>query len=397
MTFAQRTAALAISPTLATAAKAKALAAKGVHVIDLSMGEPDFDTPAHIKAACTEALNRGMTKYGPAAGLPALRTAIAATLQRDAGVRYAADEILVTCGAKEALFAAMQVLVDPGDEVVVPAPYWVSYPEQVKLCGGTPVFVNTQTRPDLLFTPEALEQACTPRTKLVLLNSPGNPTGVVYPRETLAALGRICAARGLWVISDEMYDRLVYPPATFTSFVAAAPECRERTIIVNGLSKTYAMTGWRLGYAAGPKAAIDKMTAWHSQVVTHPTSFAQHGAVAALTGDQTCVETMRHAFQERRDVTMRGLRAIPGLRTPEPAGAFFAFPDVTHFLGKRVGDRLIATSLELADYLLDQAHVAVVAGEGFGAPGFLRLSYALETPALEEGLRRLREAFAALQ
>ncbi|MBI4238098.1 MAG: pyridoxal phosphate-dependent aminotransferase [Deltaproteobacteria bacterium] len=397
MPFAQRTAALAISPTLATAAKAKALAAQGISVIDFSMGEPDFDTPAHIKAACAQALTNGMTKYGPAAGLPALRTAIAAALQRDCDLRYQANEILVTCGAKEALFAALQVLVDSGDEVIVPAPYWVSYPEQVKLCGGVPVFVETQTRPDLTLTATQLEQACTSRTKVVMLNSPSNPTGVVYSRAALAAIGRVCAARGLWVISDEMYDRLVYPPATFSSFVTAAPECREQTILVNGLSKTYAMTGWRIGYAAGPAAAIDKMTAWHSQVVTHPTSFAQHGAVAALSGDQACVATMHHAFQQRRDATMRGLRAIPGLQTPEPAGAFFAFPNVTHFLGRTAGERTITTSLELADYLLDQAHVAVVAGEGFGAPGFIRLSYALEMPALEEGLKRLATALAQLQ
>lgn len=395
-TFAERMSHASISPTLATAARAKALAAQGISVIDFSVGEPDFPTPPHIVAACNAALTRGETKYGATAGLLELRTAIAARLTKDYGTAYAADEILITVGAKEGLFAAQQVLLNPGDEIIIPAPYWVSYPEQAQICSATPVFVNTTPESGFKLTPAELANAITPRTKMLLLNHPSNPTGAVYTKAELRALAEVLQQHPhVWTLVDEMYEFFVYAPATFTSFIQAAPELRERTIIVNGFSKSYAMTGWRLGYVAAPKAACAQMTTWHSQVVTHPTLFAQHGALAAATGDQSCVTAMRDAFAKRRDCIVELMRTIPGLAVQAPAGAFFLFVDVRNILAKSTA-RGVATSAALADYLLDQSHIAVVAGEGFGMRGFLRFSYALGLESLREGMERFAKAVMEL-
>ncbi|MBI4367097.1 MAG: pyridoxal phosphate-dependent aminotransferase [Deltaproteobacteria bacterium] len=397
MSFAERMGRIKDSPTLAATARAKALAAKGVPIINFGPGEPDFDTPDHIKQACMEALRAGATKYGAVAGEMQLRVAICEKLRRENGLAYAPEEIVVTCGAKAAIYAVFQALVNPGDEVIIPAPYWVSYADQVLLCDGTPVIVATPETNGFKLTPETLDQAITPRTKLLVIGSPCNPTGSVYSRSELTALAIVCERRNILVLSDEIYEHLTYAPAAFASFGTAAPAHREQTILVNGVSKAYAMTGWRIGFAAGPKAVIQRMVTWQSQVVTHPTRFAQLGAVAAYTGPQDTVARMRAAFAERRDAIVAALRKIPGVTCVRPDGAFYVFPNIQAYLGRRWRDQTIGSSMQLADYLLDQAHIAVVAGEGFGQPGYLRFSYALAPADLTEGLNRFANALAQLE
>lgn len=396
MTFANRITCVKPSPTLATAAKAAALKAQGVPVVNFSVGEPDFDTPEHIKEACIRALRDGITKYGPVPGFLPLREAIGAKLQRDNGLSYQPDEIIVTCGAKEAIFAALQVLVNPGDEVIIPAPYWVSYSDQVLMCDGIPRVIAIPATHGFKLTPDRLRTACTAHSKVLILNSPSNPTGIVYTREELAALGAVCAERNLWVISDEIYEDLVYAPAQFCSFGTAAPQWRDRTVIINGLSKSFAMTGWRLGWAAGPKPFIQQMNTWQGQVTSHATSFAQYGAVAAYTGPQEPVRRMQRAFAERRAVIVDALAKVPGVHLVEPQGAFYAFPDVTSYVGRRWNGTALADTNAIANYLLEASRIAVVAGEGFGAPGFLRFSYALGMDALQEGLARFAEGLQKL-
>ncbi|MBI2343912.1 MAG: pyridoxal phosphate-dependent aminotransferase [Deltaproteobacteria bacterium] len=397
MSWSQRIDRVKPSPTLAASARASALTAQGISVINFGVGEPDFDTPPHIKTACIEALHNGATKYGPVPGLPALRTAICEKLQRTNGVTYVPHDILVTCGAKEALFAALQVLINPGDEVLIPAPYWVSYADQTLLCDGLPTIIATDEAANFKLTPPALRRACTAKSRVLMLNTPSNPSGIVYTHDELEALAIVCAEKNLWVISDEIYEALVYPPATFCSFATAAPQCRDRTILVNGVSKSYAMTGWRIGWAAGPEAVITQMGTWQGQVVTHACAFAQHGAIAAYTGPQDALETMRAAFQERRNVMAAALRNIPGITCVEPRGAFYAYPNVTALLGRSVNGRTIATSEALTEYLLEDAHISVVAGEGFGTPGYLRFSYALGMADLKEGLARFAAAVSRLR
>ncbi len=397
MTFSQRITRIKPSATLAAAARATAMIAQGIDVINFGVGEPDFDTPAHIKQACHEALDRGVTKYGPVAGFPALRTAVCEKLLRENALTYAPEEILITPGAKAAILAALQVLLDPGDEVIIPAPYWVSYADQVLLSDGAPVVVATQEKNNFQLTPGELTRAITPRTRMLIINSPCNPTGVVYSATALQSLGRVCAEKNLWVITDEIYEALVYAPAIFASFATNNPHLRDRTILINGFSKTYAMTGWRLGYAAAPKSVIAQMNTWQSQVVTCATTFAQQGGIAAYTESQADVAHMRATFATRRDLIMKSLRAIPDLRCVESTGAFYAFPNVSAYLGKKFNGQPMTTSSELADYLLNEARIAVVAGEGFGAPGFLRFSYALSTEALQTGLDRFAQALQKLE
>lgn len=396
MTFAHRITRVKPSPTLATAAKAAALKAQGQSVINFSVGEPDFDTPEHIKEACIKALRDGATKYGPVPGLLTLREAIGTKLQRDNGLSYSPEEIIVTCGAKEALFAALQVLVNPGDEVIIPAPYWVSYSDQVVMCDGVPRILAIPAARGFKLTPEVLRAACTSKTNVVMLNSPCNPTGIVYSREELVGLAHVCAEKNLWVISDEIYEDLVYRPATFCSFGTAAPELRERTVIINGLSKSFAMTGWRVGWAVGPKALIHQMNTWQGQVTSHATAFAQHGALAAYTGPLEPLRRMQHAFGERRETIISALAKIPHVQLVEPDGAFYAFPDVAAYLGRSAHGATIKDTTALADFLLEEARIATVAGEGFGAPGFLRFSYALGLDDLTEGLTRFAHGLQSL-
>lgn len=396
MPFADRIMRVKPSPTLATAAKAATLKAQGISVINFSVGEPDFDTPEHIKEACIQALRDGVTKYGPVPGFLKLREAIGAKLQRDNGLTYSPDEIIVTCGAKSALFAALQVLVNPGDEVIIPAPYWVSYADQVLMCDGVPHIISVPATQGFKLTPDTLRAACTSKSRVLMLNSPCNPSGIVYTHDELAALGTVCAEKHLWVISDEIYEDLVYMPAKFCSFGTAAPHLRDRTIIINGLSKSFAMTGWRLGWAAGPKAFIQQMNTWQGQVTSHATAFAQYGAIAAYTGPQEPLRYMQRAFGERREVIVNTLAKIPNVKLVKPDGAFYAFPDVSAYVGKSANGVKIPDTNALANFLLEESRIAVVAGEGFGAPGFLRFSYALGMNELHEGLTRFAQGLRTL-
>ncbi len=396
MNLSSRVSLLKPSPTLAITAKAKQLRAQGIDVIGFGAGEPDFDTPAHAVEAAVEALRAGDTRYTPAGGTPELKQAVCARIEEDYGFRYAPNEVTVACGAKHILYNLFQVLLDPGDEVIVPAPYWVSYPDQIQLAGGRPVILPTAEEDGFRMRPEALEAALTPRTKALVLNSPSNPTGALYTKADLEALAEVLRGRDVVVVSDDIYHRLVYGGARFTSLLQVAPELRDRTVIVNGVSKTYAMTGWRIGYAAGPAEAIAAMEALQSQSASNPTSFAQKGAVAALSGPQACVEEMRRAFEARRDLIVDTLNRIPGVTCRTPEGAFYVFPNVSGLLGRRWEGREVRSPADLAAYLLDEARIAVVPGEPFGSDHHLRLSYATSEAAIREGLARFAEAAGRL-
>jgi len=382
MQLTARMTAVAPSSTLQITAQAKALQAQGVDVINLAGGEPDADTPAHVKAAAIAAIQEGFTKYTPTAGIPELRAAAARHLTATIGVPYAPEEVVVTTGAKQALYNALQVLCQSGDEVLIPSPYWVSYPEMVKLAGATPVYVRTEPAEGFRVTPEAVERAVTPRTRVLLLNSPANPTGSVLPRQTLEALAALVAAKPLFVISDEIYAALVYGEPHVS--IAACVGMRERTLVVNGVSKAYAMTGWRIGYAAGPPGLVAAMITLQDHATSNPASISQRAALAALTGDPSSVEALRQEFQARRDLLLQELRTIPDLAVVPPRGAFYAFCDVS-----RCG-RAPLPAAAFAERLLSQAHVAVIPGEGFGWPTHLRLSFCVGRPTLREGLHRLR-------
>ncbi|RKY58338.1 MAG: aspartate aminotransferase [Candidatus Latescibacterota bacterium] len=386
MAISRRTASVQPSVTLAISAKAKQMKAEGRNVISLSAGEPDFDTPEHIKEAAVRALKDGFTKYTPATGIPELKEAVCEKFFRDNGLEYKPSQVIVNCGAKHSIYLAIQALVEEGDEVVVPVPYWVSYPEQVKLAGGRPVFA----RPDeeLKLTPESLKEALSPRTKAVILNSPCNPSGVVYTEEELGALGKVLADAGVWVISDEIYEKLVYDGQKHLSVASVVPELKERTIVVNGVSKAYAMTGWRIGYAAGPEEVISAMGKVQSQETSNPNSIAQAAALAALRGPQDCVNEMVGAFDERRRYVVGRLKAMPGVSCPVPQGAFYVFPDVSE-LGK--------DSVELCNWMLEELEVACVPGAGFGMEGRIRISYAAGMEALKEAMDRLEEGFRKLR
>lgn len=397
MTLSRRAQQIQPSATLAIQAKANQLKAQGVDVVGFGAGEPDFPTPAHIVDRAVEALKKGDTRYTSVGGTPALRAAIASALQRDYGLTYKTSEITASCGAKHALFNLFMALVDEGDEVIVPAPFWVSYPEQVQVAGGTPVIVATAEEDGFLLRPEALARALTPRTKALVLNSPSNPTGSMYGRAELEALAQVLRDRDVVVVSDDIYHKLTYDGARFTSLLEVAPDLRDRTVIVNGVSKTYAMTGWRIGYAAGPEELIRPMEDIQSQSTSNPTSFAQTAAAEALTGAQECVAEMVAAFAERRRVLVEGLAALPGVRCAMPTGAFYAFPNVSGLYGRTTptGTR-IDSSLTLAAYLLEEARVAVVPGGPFGSDAHIRLSYATSLEQIREGLRRIAAALARL-
>jgi aspartate aminotransferase len=383
--LSRRTGSLAESVTMAVDARAKALRANGESVIGFGIGEPDFDTPEYVKQAARDALKGRIGFYTPVAGTAELREAVAATLRRD-GVDVPASRVVVTCGAKHAIYGAVMVLVDDGDEVVIPAPYWVSYPSMVQAAGGVAVPVDT-TPDGFVLTPERLARALTPRTKLVVVNSPGNPSGVTYSRAQLQAIGRVLEGRpDVTVLSDEIYQHLVYDGATFTSFAAACPSLAGRTVTVSGVSKSFAMTGWRIGWAAGPKEIVDAMIRFQSHATSNPAAIAQAAAFAALKGPLDAVEAMRRTFDRRRRLMVDRLSGIRGLRLHRPNGAFYCFPDVSALLGARRG----TTSLAFAENLLERERVATVPGEAFGAPGFVRLSYACADEEIEEGCARLR-------
>ncbi len=384
------------SATLAMDAKAKQMKAAGVDVISFATGEPDFDTPLAIREEAKAALDAGMTRYTPSAGIPELRAAIREKLASDNDLAYADDEIAVTCGAKQAIFNALQVICDPGDEVIVPAPYWVSYPEQVLLAGASPVIVTTPQSNGFKLLPEALAKAITPRTSAIILNYPSNPTGSTYTREELASLGRVLTERQVAIISDEIYEKLLYGNTAHCSIAAAHPPARELTVVINGVSKAYAMTGWRMGYAAGPKPVIGKLIALTGQQNSGIPGFVQRACVRALRGPQEEVEAMRREFQARRDLMLERMLAIPNLTCHRPEGAFYLFPNVSAYLGKRAGEKRIESAEALAQYLLENAHIATVSGDPFGAPGHIRFSYATSRTVIEEGMRRLAEALRKL-
>ncbi|TYL12497.1 Aspartate aminotransferase [Moorella thermoacetica] len=396
MQLAQRAAGISPSPTLAIDAQAKAMKAKGVKVINFSAGEPDFGTPEHIKQAAIDALAAGFTRYTPVAGIPELRQAICASLAAR-GVTYEPADIVVSCGAKHSLYNAMQVLLNAGDEVILSAPYWVSYYEQVKLAGGVPVVVTTGPDTGFKLTPGLLEAAITPRTRLLILNSPCNPTGAVYSREELAALAEVIVARDLIVISDEIYAALLYDGLTHTSIASLAPEVKERTILIDGVSKTYAMTGWRIGYAAAPRPVAKAMTDLQSHSTSNPISIAQKAAVAALTGSQEAVEMMRREFEQRRNRILAGLRELPGIECNQPGGAFYVFPYIGKLFGRKFRGRVLGNSTDVATALLNEFQVAVVPGVAFGAEPYLRLSYATSMDQIEAGLERLRAFVTELE
>ena len=391
MKLAARVGQVPPSLTLAIAAKAKAMKAEGIDVCSFSAGEPDFDTPAHIKAAAQKALDEGKTRYGPAAGEPKLREAIARKLREENGLCYSAENVIVTNGGKHSLFNLMLALIEAGDEVIIPAPYWLSYPEMVKLAGGTPVIVPTDASTGYKITPDQLRSSITPHTKLFILNSPSNPTGMVYTPVELKAIAEIVVERDILVVSDEIYEKIIYDEAEHLSIGAIGPEIFERTITSSGFAKAFSMTGWRLGYLAGSVEIIKAASTIQGHSTSNVCTFAQYGAIAALEGSQDCVQEMRLAFAKRREVMFERLNAIPGLNCPKPDGAFYMFPDIS-----KTGLK----SMEFCDALLESQQVAVIPGIAFGADECIRLSYATDMASIEKGMDRLekfvRDATASL-
>jgi aspartate aminotransferase len=392
--IARRIAAIAESATLKVDARAKALKAAGRPVISYAAGEPDFPTPAHIVEAAVEAARDPKNhRYTPAAGLPELREAIAAKTARDSGLTVPASQVIVTNGGKQAVFQAVATIVDEGDEVLLPAPYWTTYPEVVRLAGGVPVDVFAGAEQDYLVTVEQLEAARTPRTKAMLFVSPSNPTGSVYSPEQTKAIGEWALQHGIWVISDEIYQALTYDGVEAVSIVQAVPELADQTILVNGVAKTYAMTGWRVGWMVGPTDVIAAASNLQSHLSSNVANISQRAAIAALTGPQDAVAEMRAAFDRRRKVAVAELNRIPGMITPTPTGAFYVYVDVTGLLGREWKGTTPTTSLELADLILEHAEVAAVPGEAFGPSGYLRFSYALGDADLLEGIQRVQALF----
>jgi aspartate/methionine/tyrosine aminotransferase len=389
-----RVAAVSPSATLAVDAKAKALQAAGESVIGFGAGEPDFPTPAHIVEAAVEACRDPAThKYSPTAGLPALREAIAAKTLRDSGLEVPASRVLVTNGGKQAIANAFAALCDPGDEVLVPAPYWTTYPEAIALAGGVTVVVPTDETTGYRTSVEQLEAALTPRTKVLLFVSPSNPTGAVYPREEIEAIGRWADRHGLWVVTDEIYEHLTYDGVTHHSMPVVVPELADRCVVVNGVAKTYAMTGWRVGWLIGPADVVTAATNLQSHETSNVANVSQRAALAAVSGDLVAVGEMRQAFDRRRRTIHRLLNEIDGVECPVPEGAFYAFPSVKGLLGRELRGRQVTTSAGLAELAIDEVGVAVVPGEAFGAPGYFRLSYALGDEDLVEGVGRLASLF----
>ena len=397
--FASRLDRIKPSPTLAVTAKARELKAAGRDVIDLGAGEPDFDTPGHIVEAAIEALKRGETRYTPVNGTEALRRAIADKFKRENGLAYGPDQIAVSCGAKQIIYNAIAATIEPGDEVIIPAPYWVSYPDIVLLAEGQPVFVPCPERDGFKLRPEDLEAAITPRTKWLILNSPSNPTGAAYSRDEMRALTELLLGHGrVWVMSDDIYEHVTYDGFEFTTPAQVEPALYGRTLTVNGVSKTYCMTGWRLGYAGGPPALIAAMTKIQSQSTTHTSSISQAAAAEALSGPQDFIARHNAVFKKRRDLVVDRLNQVDGITCHRPEGAFYVYPSCAGAIGKTApGGAAIKTDTDFATYLLEAEGVAVVPGEAFGHSPYFRLSYATSTELLEEACRRIQRALAALK
>lgn len=390
--LAERVKKIKPSPTLAMDAKAKALKAQGLDIVNFGVGEPDFDTPEHVKEAAIKAIRDGFTKYTPVSGIDELKEAIVQKFKNDNKLEYTKEDIIVSCGAKHSLYNIAQALYGPGDEVIIPSPYWVSYPDQVLLNDANPVFVKTYEEDSFMLMPDVLESKITKKTKAIILNSPSNPTGLTYDKKTLEAIAEIALKHNVCIISDEIYEKLVYDGTEFISIASLSKEIKDRTIVVNGLSKSHAMTGWRIGYAAGPKDIIKAMTNIQSQSTSNPTSIAQKAAVAALTGPQDFISVMHSEFDKRRKFLFEGLNSIEGVRCLKPTGAFYAFPNVSKLYGKKTSTRQINSSLDMAMYLLEDANVALVHGEAFGDDNYIRISYATSMENIKKGLERIREA-----
>ena len=385
------------SITLAITAKAKAMKAKGIDVVGLSAGEPDFDTPDNIKQAAIKAIQDGITKYTPSAGIPALREAIAEKFKKDNCLSYAPEQIIVGSGAKHSVLISILAVVDQGDEVIIPAPYWVSYPEMVKFAGGRPVIVETTSESEYKITAAQLHRAITPRTKLLILNTPSNPTGMVYTRDETLALIEVLRGRNIYVISDEIYEKMLYDGAVHHSIAALDGEIFQKTITINGVSKSYSMTGWRIGYAAGPLDVIKSMNKLQSQEISNPCSISQMAAIEALRGPQDSVAMMVKAFDERRRYLVERLNSMDGVSCVKPRGAFYAFPDFSaHYGRKTAGGKTIAGSVDLSNYLLEEKKVGAVPGAGFGSDANLRISYATSMAAIQKGLDRIEEGLKEL-
>jgi aspartate aminotransferase len=387
-----RAAALSPSPTLSISARANAMKAQGLDVISFGAGEPDFNTPEPICRAAIDAIGKGKTKYTPTAGIAELREAAAEKLFRENGVKVAPDQIVVSCGAKHSLFNALMCLVDPGDEVLLPTPCWMTYGEQIRLAGGIPVPVLSRVEDGFVPRIEDLESAVTSKTRALVMNSPCNPTGAVFPRQTIKDIMALAIRRGLWVISDEIYEKLIYDGDCHTSPASLSQGALERTVTVQGCSKSFAMTGWRIGYAAAPLEVVRAMSNLQDQVTSNPTSFAQYGALAALQMPAGQVEDMRREFEARRDLLVERLNAIPGLDVPKPRGAFYALTNVRGFLQGQIRD-----DVELASFLLEKAHVAVIPGSVFGGEGCLRLSYATSQENIRRGVERIGDALQSIR
>ena len=396
MHLSQRVSSIQPSPTLAVNAKASELRAKGVDIISFGVGEPDFDTPEHVCQAGVKAINDGFTRYTPADGTLELKQAVADKFKRDNGLDYQVSQIIINPGGKYSCYLLMQALVDPGDEVIIPAPYWVSYPPMVILAGGKPVVVPTSQENGFKLRAADLKAAITPRTKALILNSPSNPTGSVYSAEELLPIAQACVEAGVIIVSDEIYESIMFDGLTFTATASLSPAIYEHTVSLNGVSKAYAMTGWRIGYMAGPQDLIKACAKIQSQSTSNPCSIAQKAALAALNGPQDQVGVMCAEFQKRRDYIMQRLTAIPGVTCPNPQGSFYAMPNFSPYFGKSGGQGEIKGSVDLAAYLLEKAHVATVPGAAFGQDDCIRFSFATSMQTLETGMDRLAEALAAL-
>jgi aspartate aminotransferase len=377
-------------------AKALSMRAAGVDVISFGVGEPDFDTPKHIREEAIRAIEEGFTRYTAVGGIPELKNAIVEKFKRDNDLSYEPDEVMVSCGGKHVLYNLAQAFLNPGDEVIIPAPYWVSYPPIVILAGASPVIVGTQEADDFKLSPESLEKAITPRTRLLILNSPSNPTGSVYTESELRALIEVILKYNIWVISDEIYEKLIFDDRPFHSVAQLSEEAKSKTFVVNGVSKTYAMTGWRIGYVAGPRQIMAGMTKIQSQSTSNPNSIAQKAAVAALNGPQDSIEAMVEAFVSRREYLLERLNAIKGVHCNVPGGAFYAFPNFSHYFNAETEGRAIKGSVDLCEYLLTEARVALVPGIAFGDDSFMRFSYATGLETIKEGLDRIESALGKL-
>lgn len=387
---------LAPSATLAMSQKSSEMKAQGIDVINLSVGEPDFNTPDHIKAAAKKAIDDNYSKYSPVPGYPDLRKAIVAKLKNENGLEYGINEILVSNGAKQSVCNTVMALINDGDEVIIPAPYWVSYPQMVKLAGGVPVIVNAGFEQNFKMTPAQLEAAITPKTRLLILCSPSNPTGSVYSKEELAGLAEVIKRHDdMFVLADEIYEHIIYTGRHES--IAQFEGMKERTIVVNGVSKAYAMTGWRIGFIAAPEWIVKGCNKLQGQYTSGPSSVSQKAAEAAYTSSQECVEQMRQAFQRRRDLIVKLTSEIPGLEVNVPEGAFYVFPKCSSFFGKSDGETTINNSTDFALYLLDKAHVATVGGDAFGDPECFRMSYATSEDCIVEAMKRIKEALAKLK